>query len=199
MPKLIAEEHKDFQLLPKDSMLFLRIVDLEVRDVERRNGGHWQKLEFTFEVTGIQQIGDGSDPSTYSEMVNSKIWGSAPFKLTDSPDNKLKRWIEAILGLEITAGFELDTDYLLKREVRGTTSVYEKRNKNPRTGLPFMGHQVEDLLAKGSANPALGGWGGQGGAQPAQQPQQAAQRPAQQTAQPAQAGMFSGWDDAPPF
>lgn len=194
MPKLIAEEHKDFQLLPPDSILFLRVADIEVRDVERRNGGTWQKLEFTFDINGIQQLGDRSDPSRYTEVVGSKIWGSAPFKLTDSPENRLKRWVEAILGLEITAGFELDTDYLLNRECRGTTSVYDKRNKNPQTGLPYQGHQVEDLLTKVSGNSPLSGWGNQ--SQPAAQ---AAQQmpPAQQ--QSAQAPMFSGWDDPPPF
>lgn len=197
MAKLIAEEHKEYQLLPPDSILFLKIAELEVREIERRNGGTWQKLEFTFEITGIQRLGDGSDPARYTEVAGSKIWGSAPFKLTDSPDNRLKRWIEAILGLEITAGFELDTDYLLHREVRGTTSVYDKKTNNPATGLPYQSHQVEDLLPKGSGNTVVGGWGGQ--AQPAAQPaqQQPVQQPAQQ--QPAQTPMFSaGWDE-PPF
>jgi hypothetical protein len=196
MPKIIAEEHKDFQLLPPDSILYLRVADLEVRDVERRNGGSWQKLEFTFDVTGIQRIGDGSNPANYGEVVGSKIWGSCPFKLTDSPDNRLKRWIEAILGLEITAGFELDTDYLLKRECRGISSTYDKRNKDPRTGLPYKGHQIEDLLRKDTGNSVTGGWGGQSAQQPAQSYQQQPQQPFQQ---PAQQPAFSGWDDPPPF
>lgn len=192
MPKLIAEEHKDFQLLPPDSILYLRIADLEVREVERRNGGTWQKLEFTFDINGIQKLGDGTDPAQYAEVVGTKIWGSCPFKLTDSPENRLKRWIEAILGLEITKGFELDTDYLLKRECRGITSTYEKRIKDPRTGLPYKGHQIEDLLRKDGANPVTGGWGNQ--AQPqSQQPQfhQPVQPPAQDP--------WGGSLDSPPF
>jgi len=196
--KLIAEEHKDFQLLPPDSILFLRVDATEVREIQRANGGSWQKLEFTFEVNGIQQLGDGSDPSHYPEVVGSKIWGSAPFKLTDSPENRLKRWIEAILGLEITAGFELDTDYLRNRECRGTTSVYDKRTKNPQTGRPYQGHQIEDLLPKGSGSSPLGGWGNNGQSQIqdpwAQQPSQAPQ-PQQQPAQQ----QLSSWDDPPPF
>lgn len=193
MAKLVAEEHKDFQLLPPDSILYLRVAEAEVRDVERRNGGTWQKIEFTFDVNGIQKLGDGSDPSRYTEIVGSKIWGSAPFRLTDSPENRLKRWIEAILGLEVTAGFELDTDYLLNRECRGTTSVYDKRNKDPRTGRPYQGHQIEDLLPKGSGNSPLGSWGS-GQAQPPVVDQQ--RPPAQQPVQPP---VFSGWDEPPPF
>jgi len=193
--KLVAEEHKDFQLLPADSIVFLRVADTEVRDIERRNGGTWQKLEFTFEITGIQQLGDGSDPARFTEAVGSKIWGSSPFRLTDSPENRLKRWIEAILGLEITAGFELDTDYLRNRECRGTTSVYDKRTTNPQTGLPYQGHQIEDLLAKASGNSPLGGWGGQ------QRSAAEAVVSGQQLppAQPAQTPALSGWNDDPPF
>jgi hypothetical protein len=189
MAKLIAEEHKDFQLLPPDSILFLKVAGCEVREVERRNGGTWQKLEFTFQIAGIQQLGNGSNPAEYGEAVGTNIWGSAPFKLTDSPENKLKRWVEAILGLEITKGFELDTDYLVNRDVRGTTSVYDKRITNQQTGRPYQGHQIEDLLPKGSGNNVLGGWGGQSQtARPAQQ------QPAQQ---PAQDPTFN-WDE-PPF
>lgn len=196
MVKLIAEEHKEFNLLPPDSILFLRVAGTEVREVQRTNGGSWQKLEFTFEIMGIQQLGDGSDPSSYPEVVGSKIWGSAPFKLTDSPENRLKRWIEAILGLEVTPGFELDTDYLRNRECRGTTSVYDKRNVNPQTGRKYQGHQIEDLLPKAPGQNPLGGWGG-GQSQTVAETVQ--QLPPMGQQQQAQQPAFSGWNEEPPF
>jgi hypothetical protein len=206
MAKLVAEEHKDFLLLPADSILFLKVADCEVREVERRSGsgGSWQKIEFTFNITGIQHVGDGSDPSEYSEIVGTKIWGSAPFRLTDSEENKLKRWVEAILGVQVTVGFELDTDYLVNRECRGTTTQYEKKNINHVTGLPYKGHQIQDLLPKGGGNNVLGGWG----AQTRAADPWAAQNPPAQQAQPQQqqlvspgAGGQDSWGslDDPPF
>lgn len=193
MAKIIAEEHKDFQLLPADSILFLKVVDCEVREIQRSNGSSWQKLEFTFNINGIQRLGDGSTPDEYGEIVGTKIWGSAPFRLTDSAENKLKRWVEAILGLEITAGFELDTDYLKGRDCRGTTSVYDKKTINPTTGRNYQGHQVEDLLPKDSSNNVIGNsWGG------GQAQTQPATVPAQQSAPQDPWANTGSWED-PPF
>lgn len=201
MAKLVAEEHKDFQLLPVDSLVLLKVTECDVKEIERRNGsGSWQKLEFAFTITGIQRLGDGSDPADYPEVVGSKIWGSAPFKLTDSEENKLKRWVEAILGVQVTIGFELDTEYLIGRECRGTTTVYDKKTINHVTGQPYKSHQIEDLLPKGGGNNVLGGWGGQ--AQPKTEDPWAQQSP---PAQPQQeltsqgAGDPWGSIDAPPF
>jgi len=201
MAKLVAEEHKDYQLLPADSIVHLKVSDCEVREVERRggSGGSWQKLEFTFTILGIQLLGDGSDPADYHEIVGTKIWGSAPFKLTDSDENKLKRWVEAILGVEVTTGFELDTDYLINRECRGTTTVYDKKTINHVTGKPYQNHQIQDLLPKAGSN-ALGDWGNQ----QAKPRDPWASEPPPQQAQPqlTSQGVSDPWGgslDEPPF
>jgi hypothetical protein len=200
MAKITAEEHQEFPTLPADSIVFLKVGKSEVKAVAGRNGDSWQKLEFTFKLMGIQTTGDGSPVDNYDSLVTGSIWGSVPFRLTDSPENRLKQWVEAILGLPIEAGFELDTDYLNGREVRGVTGNYNKRVINQSTGLPYQGHQIESLLVKGTnAAPVTGGWGAQS-AQAADPFQPAAQPVADPwaQAQPAAAGQ-STWDEEPPF
>ena len=155
MPKITLEEQPEFAVLPDDSIIFMKIEDLGVRDVDGQHGP-WQKLEFTFKILGIQSIGDGGNPEDYESLITSKIWGSVPFKLTDSPENKLRLWAEAILGMELGVGFELDTDMFVGREVRGVTSTYEKKKSgiDPRTGKYFRAHQVNSLLVKGGGHQA---------------------------------------------
>lgn len=197
MARITLEEQPEYALLPVDSILHLKVDECTVKDVQGRNGD-WQKLEFKFKILGIQATGDGSPVENYDSLIGGPIWGSVPFRLTDSPENRLRQWAEAIFGMELGLGFELDTDNFVRREVRGLTSQYEKRNKDPRTGLPFKAHQIESLLAMGGAQPAQ--------AAPAQNPwasapQQPAQQPVQQPVQNwAGSGVPAGgsWED-PPF
>lgn len=195
MARITVEEQKEFTLLPPDSILHLKVDELTVREVDGRHG-KWEKLEFKFKILGIQVVGGGGNPDDYEDVIAGPIWGSVPFRLTDSPENKLRQWAEAILGLELGVGYELDTDLFLGRECRGLTSQYEKRSKDAQ-GNPFKGHQIDSLLPKAGAQP-----------QSYQQPQQnmqdpwATQQPAQQqtwaspAASPASPG--TGWEE-PPF
>jgi hypothetical protein len=187
MPKITMEEQKEFPVLPADSILHLKIDSVEVREHEGRNG-KFSKLHFKFKVLGIQATGDGSDPSQYEGIITEPIWGSVPFRFTDSPENRLRQWVEAIFAMELGVGFELDTDLLAGRECRGVTVQYEKRNTNPRTGLPFRGHQVDALLPKGGSVPQAQQW-----SQSQQQPQQPQQPQQEQTAV-----LHGGWEE-PPF
>jgi hypothetical protein len=190
MAKITVEEQKDWSVLPSDSILHLKVDEVEIKEVQGQHGP-WQKVEIKFKVLGIQAIGDGSPVEGYEDVIAGPIWGSVPFKLTDSAENKLRQWAEAILGMELGLGFELDTDYFLGRECRGITTQYDKRAKDPKTGMPFKGHQIDALLPKGTYGtvqtapaPAQGQSFDQ---QWNQQPQQGyAQQAYQQQAAPAQ-------------
>src|SRR4051794_29648822 len=109
MPKLIVEEQKDLAVLPADSILHLKVDEVSTREVQGRSGPY-EKLEIKFNVLGIQAIGDGSPPEQYAEVIGSPIWGSTSLRLTSSPENRLRQWAEAILGVDLGIGFELDTD-----------------------------------------------------------------------------------------
>lgn len=152
MPKITVEEQKEYTLFPPDSILRLRVKEINVRKVGEGDRA-WEKLEFVFEITGIEAIGSGEAPSAYMDAVGTVIFGSVPFRLTDSPENKLRQWGEALLNMEMPLGFELDTDYFLRREVRGVTSQYDKKARD-KNGQPFKGHQVSALLPIGAITPA---------------------------------------------
>jgi hypothetical protein len=168
MPIITMEEYEEFPVLPAESIVFLKVDSLEVKDVTG-NKGSWQKLEFAFKLLGIQATGDGSPIENYDALITRRIFGSVPFRFNDSPENRLKQWVEAILAMELSKGFELDTDLLVDRKVRGITSTYEKKTTDPRTGRPFKNHQIESLLpnqgqvltsqAASPAPAAIGAWG----------------------------------------
>lgn len=163
MAKLVVEEQKDFALLPVDSILLLKVDEMKEIELQGTHGP-WTKLEIKFKILGIQAVGDGGDPGIYEDMIAGPIWGSVPMRLTDSPDNKLRQWAEAILGVQLGVGFELDTDLFAGRTVRGITSQYKKKQPDAQ-GNPIWKHQIDALLMAGSA-PA-----------PQQQPQQQFQQP----------------------
>jgi len=205
MAKIIVEEQKDLTLLPIDSILHLKVDELTIRDVDGRHG-KWQKLEFKFKILGIQAIGDGSPAEQYEDVIASPIWGSVPFRLTDSAENKLRQWAEAILGIQLGVGFELDTDLFLNRECRGITTQYDKRTTNPATGQPFKAHQIDALLSRGDLYSTPAQQPAQHWSPPAQPPVQdpwASQQPqtagawTQQPQQP-QPQQVGSWDE-PPF
>lgn len=196
MAKITVEEQKDLTLLPPDSILHLKVDELTIREVDGRHG-KWEKLEFKFKILGIQAVGDGSQAESYEDCIASPIWGSVPFKLTDSAENKLRQWCEAILGIELGVGYELDTDLLLNRECRGITSQYPKRAINPATNKPFMGHQVDSLLPQGNQGQAQWTQSPAAWSPPPQPPVQDPWAPQQPPAQ-SQPQQQAAWDE-PPF
>lgn len=209
MAKIIVEEAKEFALLPEQSIVHLKVEDAEVKDVQG-NHGPWQKLELKFKILGVQVTGDGSPVEGYEELLTGPIWGSVPFRLTDSPENRLRQWAEAILGVELGIGFELDTDLFLNRQVRGVTIQYDKKIRD-RSGNPFKGHKIDSLLPKAGSTPQTQtyqqpqqGWSnGQTGQQQGwSNGQQNRQQAANAAANPfAGSGISAGntSDDPPPF
>lgn len=141
MAKIQMEEQQEYSVLPVDSIVHLRIEEVEVVDVNGKNGT-WQKLNFTFKIVNILATGDGSPVDGYDDAKSGKIWGSVPFKMTTSPENRLRQWVEAVYGMELAVGFELDTDLLIGKQVRGITSQYTSKAGYPR-------HQIESLLPYG--------------------------------------------------
>lgn len=146
MAKIILEEQPEFVVLPPDSIIDLKVEEANVVEAQGRNGS-WQKVEFKFKVLGIQATGDGSPVENYDTVITSTIYGSCSARLTDSPENKLRQWCEAIFQMPLEVGFELDTDMLIGRAVRGVTSQYQTKAGSDR-------HQVNALLPKSGTAPA---------------------------------------------
>ena len=138
MVKIVATEGEDFTILPKDAVITVRVDSTKVEQVPgKKEGDFWDKLDFTFTIVGV------ADPN-YKDAEGQNIWGGVPFRLTDHPDNRLKQWVEALLGIEITEGFELDTDMLHGRTCRAIVENY------PRKAGGYS-HKVGALLPSGAS------------------------------------------------
>lgn len=216
MARLVVEEQKDIPTLPKDSIIQVMVERADIRTVQGPRGD-WDKIEFKFKVLAVQSV-PGDHPGNYENLIGEYIYGSTPARITDSQENKLRLWAEAIFNRPMALGEELDTDYFLRREVRAVTSTYEKRAINPVTRKPFEGHQVASLLPMGTGQGVVPGqlqqapvqqapqsWGGSGYVPQQQAPQQA---PVQQqppaadpwaTPQQGQWAQQGGFEDEPPF
>lgn len=152
MAKLTMEHQEEILTFPNDTILDLKIEECNTETINGRNGD-WTKLRFKFKILGIQAIGDGGDPARYENWITREIWGSVPARLSDSPENRLRIWAEAIFKTELGIGFELDTDMFIGRRVRGLTSQYDAKGRDS-SGQPFKRHQIETLLpAAGEAMP----------------------------------------------
>lgn len=198
MAKITLEEQQEFQVLPVDSIVLARIDTIEEQEVEGRNGRpNWKKLNFTFKILAIQHVGDGSSPAEFDELVGRNLYGNVSARFTTSPENTLRQWVEAIYGMELQPGFELDTDLLLNKQVRVVTSTYN-------TAKGYLRHQAESLLPYAQS--------GVGAAPVGQAPQQAYGQPqVQQYAQPPVTSFTQpqvvadpwasqgGYTDEPPF
>lgn len=173
MARITLEEQVEYPLLPEDSILDLKIMEVETKEVDSQRG-KWTKCEITFKILGVQHTGDGSPTEAYNNLLGEKIWGSVPFRFTDSSENKLRQWAEAILGMDLGIGFELDTDMFKERRCRGITGQYNKKAINPATQQPFKQHDIQSLLRATGPEPTqqpvqqqAAGWGA-----PAQAPAQ---------------------------
>jgi hypothetical protein len=144
MAKITMTEAPEFVTFPTNSILYLRVEEIALKEVQGKKGT-WEKLEFKFKILGVQAVGDDTlSVEDCEPAIGSFIWGGVSANLTDNPENKLRQWTEAILNMELSVGFELDTDLLVGRDVRGITGVYTKK-----TG--FTGHQIDALLPKGGS------------------------------------------------
>lgn len=143
MPKITMEEAGEtpqFTVLPQDALVKVRVLNTSIRDMDGKYGP-WQKLELEFEILEV------IFPKDFDSAVGQRIWGGIPFRFVDSEDNDLKQWVEALFGLELSPGFELDTDNLIGREAKGVVENYPKKNGE-------TGHSIASLIAVGEVRTA---------------------------------------------
>src|SRR4051794_40258172 len=109
MARITMEEQEEFLVFPDESLLRLKVEETRLKEVTSRDSDNkWTKIEFKFKILEIIALGDGSPPDRFAPMITKEIWGSVPWRLTDSPDNKLRIWSEALLGMQLGIGFDLD-------------------------------------------------------------------------------------------
>jgi hypothetical protein len=140
----MEETNSDFEFLtlPDDTIVQVSVDQIELREVPGSNGREgWQKLSFKFKILELPTKLEDE----YAALIGSTIWGSVSARFTEHPDNKLRKWAEALLDIgELEPGFELETEMLIGRKARGVVSTYPKKDGG-------RNHQIAGLLA---ANPA---------------------------------------------
>lgn len=142
MPKIIATEAEDFTVLPADVIITVRVEETKVETIPGKNGKDpWDKLDFKFVITGVTN-------EAYKDAEGQNIWGGVAFRLSNSPDNKLKQWTEALLGIEISEGFELETEWFEGRSARAVVANYTRSSGG-------TAHKVGALLPLAGAQSAV--------------------------------------------
>lgn len=138
MPKLVMTEAEEWPVLPPDTIIGVRVNNTKVETIQGSKGD-WEKLSFEFEIV--------SAPDPHGDQVGGRIWGDVPFRLTEHVDNRLRQWVEALFGIELSAGFELDTDMLNGREAKAIVANYDRRSSG-------KGHKVDALIPMGGQQPS---------------------------------------------
>ena len=105
--KVTVEEEEDLTL-PEDSIhkaILMEVSPREINWVDRRTGEAKSKvlLEFWFEVTG----------SSEDKYIGRKVKGSVDSKMTTRANDRFRNWSETLLGREISAGTDFDTDDII--------------------------------------------------------------------------------------
>lgn len=148
MAKITMTEQPDFDVLPAEMVIKVKVDETKVTDEDGKYGPY-QKLRVKFLIAEVPD-------SNYATLIGEQIWGSIPFKLTDNPDNQLRQWCEALFGFQLSPGFELDTDELVGRSCRAIVGNYEKKsgtNTSKRHQISALlplraGESVPDVTAK---------------------------------------------------
>lgn len=141
MVKLTVEERTNEKgtpqaeiLLPVDAIVRLKVEDARPKEIEGKYGPY-HRLNFRFTVLDVET------PDGYSQAIGQTMWGSPVMKLTDEPDNELRLWLEAILQMQLGLGYELETDELKDRQVRGVVRHWQ--------GKSGARHEIGALLPLG--------------------------------------------------
>lgn len=189
MPKFTMQEHdpNKYKVLPPDSIVQVEVVEITEREVNGAKGT-WTKLEFKFNVIDVPD----AMRDEYSEVVGGPIWGSVSARFSEHPDNKLRQWAEALFGIELSVGYELDTDDLIGKRARAAITNYTKRDGG-------KAHQVDTLFPLTAYASASAPIIQEAPAAPAQSPLSAYRTPQSTQPDPWLAPAGSQYDTDPPF
>lgn len=121
MPVLVLGESNYAGLIPADTVLPAIVTSCTHKKTPFINddGTEAWQYEFAFQISDPGQPFDGT-----------RLWGKTSDKFVNNPNCRLYSWAQEILGVELEAGFELDTDFLAGNTVRVVVGVREWQDKN---------------------------------------------------------------------
>jgi hypothetical protein len=124
-------------VIPTNTLLRAKLTDLTVREVPKRDGGSFQRLNWTWEITQ-----DG-------EYFGAEVRADTSAFLSDAPDNQFRNWAEALLQRPLDLGVALNENDLVGLQAL-ITVMYEPDRKDPKKTW----RRVEDVMALEGASRA---------------------------------------------
>lgn len=122
--------------IPDGEILPARVIGVEnkkQRFQDKETGEDVYKVEFKFEIT---------DEDSPFDAV--KVYGRTGTRFNNHPGCKLFSWAQGILGMELVAGYRLDTDDLLDQDCRVIVKLDEYNDKT--TGVAKQRNEVVDVM-----------------------------------------------------
>lgn len=121
-------------VLPENTILRATLTQLEVRDIPKRDGGTFQRLNWHFEIT---QAGD---------FAGMKVRGETSAYLSDDPDNVFRMWAESLLGRPLDLGTTL-----YPQDLEGLPALITVAKEQDRKDPTKFWRRVETVMATGDS------------------------------------------------
>lgn len=149
-----AASGEDRQLIPDNTPFEAKVLSVEERDsyfwVDKDDHSQGKQKELNFKFSIIDPGGDNN---------NRWVWGSTSNYISTGTQNKLRRWVIAILDLDVLdEGFVLDTEDLVGRQCRIVVEQWVSDKIDPETGENKRGNSVGEVRpskeVRGGGQPA---------------------------------------------
>lgn len=132
---------KEFPLIPEDSILEANVLEIkgpvEMPYKDKETNEAIFKMEWTFKIAS-------------GEYADQRTWGQTGIKFAHHPDCKLYAWTQEVLGVDLPAGFNLDTDNLLGLPCRIVVGV-RSYTKTGETALTYRNYVKDVIRAESTA------------------------------------------------
>jgi len=137
MPVFILEESNFAGPIDEDEILPARVVGIKERGkpFKEDDGNEIKRVEFSFVIETPEQPFDGQ-----------RIWGDTSTVFTNNPNCKLYAWSQELLGMELPAGFQLDTDTLVGQDCR----IIVGKREWEKDGKQQTRNYVKDVIRAGA-------------------------------------------------
>lgn len=131
-----AGENQDFTrvIIPEDEIVTAEVVSVtqETKPYLDDNGNPVEKLVFSFKITDDRYKGAG------------RVWGETSMYFQKNPPSKMYAWACELLGQELPAGFNFNTDSVVGQTCRVVMGIRRWKDKN--TGEQQERNTAKDVI-----------------------------------------------------
>lgn len=129
-------EEKSFEriIIPEDTIVTAELLtcEQETKPYVDDNGQPVEKLVFGFKITDDRFKGAG------------RVWGETSLYFQKNPPSKMYQWAQELLGQELPAGFNFNTDQVIGQTCRIVLGIREWTDKT--SGEKQQRNTVKDVI-----------------------------------------------------